>query len=230
MILTAVKKVKDKFVPATIQHIQKNRPKLFKFIISILYTVGIIGMSIPITRPIFQVLTPLHLLFSLGILLLFHTDWNKSFLLFALVAFTIGFGSEVMGVHTGFPFGNYSYGPVLGIKLFEVPLIIGVNWLILVYLSGHLLHQKIKTHWMAALLSAGLMVAIDFIIEPVAIALDFWSWESDIIPLSNYLGWFGTAFIIQMIYRKMNFQKANYISPYLLINLITFFAILNFIL
>jgi uncharacterized membrane protein len=230
MILTAVKKVKDRFVPATIQHIQQNRPRLFKFIVSILHIVGIIGMSIPKTQPIFQFLTPLHLILSLGILFLFHTDWNKSFGLFALAAFTIGFGSEVLGVHTGFPFGNYSYGPVLGTKLLEVPLIIGVNWLLLVYLSGNLLHKKIKNHWLAALLSAGLMVAIDFIIEPVAIALDFWSWESDIIPLSNYLGWFGTAFIIQLIYRKLNFQKANYISPYLLIHLITFFAILNFVL
>jgi len=230
MLLTAVKKVKDRFLPSLIQDIQQNRSSLFKFIISIFYLVGIIGMSIPAARPFFQILTPFHLLLSLGILLLFHTDWNKSFAVFALSAFTIGFGSEVMGVHTGFPFGNYSYGPVLGTKLFDVPLMIGVNWLILVYLSGHLLHRRIKNNWLAALLSAGLMVVIDFIIEPVAIALDFWNWESGIIPLSNYLGWFFIAFIIQMIYRMLNFQKANVISPYLLINLVTFFAILNFIL
>jgi uncharacterized membrane protein len=230
MISTAVKKVKDRFLPSVIQDIQQNRSSLFKFIISIFYLVGIIGMSIPAVRPFFQILTPFHLLLSLSLLLIFHKDWNKSFGLFAFLAFTIGFGSEVMGVHTGFPFGNYSYGPVLGTKLFEVPLMIGVNWLILVYISGHLLHSKIEKDWLASFLSAGLMVGIDFIIEPVAIALDFWTWESGVIPLSNYLGWFGIAFIIQLIYRKMNFQKTNVISPYLLINLVTFFAILNFIL
>jgi uncharacterized membrane protein len=230
MILTAVKKVRDKFLPSVIQEIQQNRSSLFKFIISIFYLVGIIGMSIPVARPFFQILTPFHLLLNLFVLLLFHKDWNKSFVVFTVLAFTIGFGSEVMGVHTGFPFGNYNYGSVLGTKLFEVPLMIGVNWLILVYISGHLLYNKIENDWLASFVSAGLMVGIDFIIEPVAIALDFWTWESGSIPLSNYLGWFGIAFIIQLIYRKMNFQKANVISPYLLINLVTFFVILNFIL
>jgi uncharacterized membrane protein len=230
MILTAVKKVKDRFLPSVIQEIQQNRSSLFKFIISIFYLVGIIGMSIPVFRPFFQTLTPFHLLLNLFVLLLFHKDWSKSFWVFMVFAITIGFASEVMGVHTGFPFGNYSYGSVLGTKLFEVPIMIGVNWLILVYISGHLFYNKIENDWLASFLSAGLMVAIDFIIEPVAIALDFWTWESGVVPLLNYVGWLGVAFIIQMIYRRMNFQKANVISPYLLINLATFFVILNFIL
>ena len=104
-----------------IQDIQEHKSGLFKWIISVFYLVGIIGMSIPSIRPFFQALTPFHLLLSLGILLLFHADWNKSFMVFSIMAFVIGFGSEVMGVHTGFPFGNYEYGDVLGIKVFEVP-------------------------------------------------------------------------------------------------------------
>lgn len=227
--MTTVKKSKTGSVSETVQEIQQKKSRLFIFVLSILYIVGIAGMSIPALRPIFQILTPLNLLLSLGVLMLFHADWNKSFVVFILLAFAIGFGSEVLGVHTGFPFGNYTYGPVLGPKLFEVPLMIGVNWLILVYLSGNLLHKRIKNHWLAAIGSAGLMVGIDFLIEPVAVALDFWSWESGIIPLSNYLGWFGTAFIIQLIYRKMKFQKANSISLFLLINIIVFFASLNII-
>jgi putative membrane protein len=227
--LTTIKKSKTGFLPETVQEIQQKKPRLFIFIVTVLHIVGIAGMSIPAVRPIFQILTPFNLLLSLGVLMLFHTDWNKSFLFFMLFAFTIGFGSEVLGVHTGFPFGNYSYGPVLGPKLFEVPLMIGVNWLILVYLSGNLLHERIKNDWLAAIGSACLMVGIDFLIEPVAVALDFWSWESGIIPLSNYFGWFGTAFIIQVIYRKMKFQKANSISLFLLMNIIIFFASLNII-
>lgn len=227
--MTTVKKSKTGFVSETVQEIQQKKSRLFIFVVSILHIVGIVGMSIPAVRPIFQILTPFNLLLSLGVLMLFHTHWNKSFIVFILLAFIIGFGSEVLGVHTGFPFGNYTYGPVLGPKLFEVPLMIGVNWLILVYLSGNLLHDRIKNHLLAGIGSALLMVGIDFLIEPVAVALDFWSWESGIIPLSNYLGWFGTAFIIQVIYRKMNFKKANSISLFLLINIIIFFASLNII-
>jgi putative membrane protein len=212
-----------------LQKIQEKRASLFKFIIFIFHLVGIIGMSIPNLRPFFQIMTPFHLLLSLGILLLFHSDWNKSFSFFAISAFLIGYGSEVLGVHTGFPFGNYHYGTVLGIQLFEVPLMIGVNWLLLVYLTGNLFSEKIKNNWLAAALGAGLMVGIDFLIEPVAIKLDFWSWERNEIPLSNYIGWLAIGYLIHLIFRKASFQKENPISSFLLINLIAFFIILNFI-
>ncbi|TVP47498.1 MAG: carotenoid biosynthesis protein [Mongoliibacter sp.] len=216
------------------KEVQKNSSqnyiKIFQIIISIFYLVGLIGMSIPSLRPYFQMLTPFHLLLNFGILLYFHKDWNYSFLIFIAVGFSLGYGSEVMGVHTGFPFGDYWYGDVLGWQLFEVPLMIGINWLILVYCTGNLFHEKISNDWLAAGLASLMMMLIDVIIEPVAVTLDFWKWESDIIPLSNFLGWLAVAFIIQLFYRKLNFNKKNAISWYLLFNLITFFAVLNFIL
>ncbi|MGY6520825.1 MAG: carotenoid biosynthesis protein [Mongoliitalea sp.] len=208
----------------------RQKQSLVKLVLSIVYIVGIVGMSIPAVRPIFQALTPLHLLFSLGILLLFHTDWSKAFIGFAVAAFGIGFMSEVSGVHTGFPFGNYIYGPVLGLKLWEVPLMIGVNWFLLIYTSGELLRRVISNKVMASLVGALVMTGIDYLIEPVAIALDFWTWEGDIIPLSNYLGWIGVSFLIQLIYHYVPFRKDNPLASYLLIHLIIFFAVLNFIL
>lgn len=212
-----------------LQETKKKLP-IVEAVITIIYLVGIIGMSIAEVRPYFQLLTPYQLLFTLGIMLFKHRDWNDSFIRFMAAAFLIGYGSEVSGIHTGFPFGNYQYGPVLGPQLFEVPIMIGVNWLILVYLTGTLLNKWIQNDVLAAVIGAFAMVMIDYAIEPVAIALDFWTWENDVIPLSNYLGWFGVAFIIQMIFRKADFIKENKITAYLLANLVAFFVILNFIL
>lgn len=216
-------------IESAVYAIRQNKSGLFKLIIFVFYLVGIIGMSLPVLKPYFQALTPFHLLLSLGILLLFHTDWNRSFILFSILAFLIGFGSEVLGVHTGFPFGNYAYGSVLGIKLLEVPLMIGVNWLLLVYLTGNIFEKKVNNDFFAAALGASLMVGIDFMIEPVAIGLEFWSWEEGVIPLSNYIGWFAVAYCIHLIYRKANFQKENLISGFLMLNLIIFFVVLNFV-
>ncbi|MCL6261122.1 carotenoid biosynthesis protein [Aquiflexum sp. TKW24L] len=213
----------------SIQEIQKHRIKLFKGVISAFYIFGIIGLSIPTVSPYFQMATPFTLILSLGILLLFHQGWNSAFGIFAVSAMVLGFASEVMGIHTGFPFGNYTYGKTLGLQLFEVPLVIGVNWLLLVYLTGNLFSSRIQNDWLAAVLATALMVAIDVIIEPVAINLDFWTWEGDVIPLSNYIGWFGVSFVIQIGYRKSVFFKENAISRYLLFNLVTFFTILYFI-
>jgi uncharacterized membrane protein len=200
-----------------------------RIIVVVFHIVGLIGMKIPSLLPIFQLLTPFHLLVCTTVLLVFHRDWNKNFILFLILSISLGFLSEVLGVKTGFPFGNYYYSEVLGLQLWEVPLIIGVNWFLLVYITGALFHEK-KPFFLAAILGAALLVLIDVLIEPVAVKLNFWQWEDDEIPLSNYIGWFGVAFILQCFYHGLNFQKENPMSDVLIISLIVFFAALNFIL
>lgn len=204
--------------------------QLFKAIIAIFYIVGILGMAIPALRPYFQILTPFHLILSTVILLLFHQDWNIKFYLFVLLAFLIGFAAEVIGVQTGLLFGEYTYGTVLGPKVLGVPLMIGVNWFLLVYVTGSLVAKYIGNDFIAAGLAAFIMVLLDIIIEPVAISLEFWTWHSEEIPLSNYIGWFGVAYLIQIIYRKLKFTRSNPIAPFLLLSLAIFFGILALIL
>ncbi len=198
-----------------------------KIIIVALHLVGIIGLSIPEYQDLFLTLTPTQLLSSLIIILVFHRGWTDAFPIFAAAAFWIGFGSEIIGIHTGYLYGNYVYGTTLGPKLWDVPLIIGVNWFILSYLTGSLF-RKIRNDYYAALLGAIAMTALDYIIEPVAVALDFWAWKYGTIPPTNYLGWVGVSFLIHLIYRKANFDKENPISAFLLMALIIFFAVLNF--
>lgn len=209
---------------------KKFNVQLFKAIIAIFYSVGILGMAIPYLRPYFQVLTPFHLILSTTILLTFHQEWNSRFYIFAVLAFSIGFFAEVIGVQTGLLFGDYTYGTVLGPKVLGVPLMIGVNWFLLVYSTGSWLVNYVENDFLAAGIAALLMVVLDFLIEPVAIALDFWTWHTEDIPLTNYIGWFGVAYLIQIIYRKMAFEKRNPIAPFLLLCLLAFFGILGLIL
>jgi uncharacterized membrane protein len=214
-----------KYVPS------RGEPQITKLLIAktlivALHLVGIIGLSLPEYQDFFLKLTPAQLLTSLILILAFHKGWNDAFPVFAAAAFWIGFGSEIIGIHTGYLFGDYVYGPTLGAKLWEVPIIIGVNWFILSYLTGSLFH-KIPNDYYAAFLAASAMTALDYIIEPVAVALDFWAWKFDIIPSTNYLGWMGVSFLIQLIYRKANFEKSNPIGVFLLMALIIFFAVLN---
>lgn len=197
-----------------------------KIVIVALHLVGIIGLSLPEFQDLFLKLTPVQLLTTLVLILVFHKGWNDAFPIFAAAAFWIGFGSEIIGIHTGYLYGDYVYGPTLGTKLWDVPIIIGVNWFILSYLTGSLFH-KIPNDYYAAFLAASAMTALDYIIEPVAVALDFWAWKLDIVPATNYLGWMGVSFLIQLIYRKANFEKSNPIGVFLLMALIIFFAVLN---
>lgn len=210
--------------------VKRNKLAIAKTIILILHLVGIGGLYWESSRPFFQLVTPLHLLLVTSILLYFHEAYNRWFILFVLSAFGIGMITEIIGVNTGLIFGDYSYGPVLGPKLMGVPLLIGVNWFLMVYLTGGVLYRRIGNDFLAAFAGAALMVVMDLNLEPVAVALNFWQWESSAIPFSNYLSWFLIALIIQLIFRKSPFHKENKLNFFLFINLLLFFFVLAIIL
>ena len=208
--------------------VQNNRLLIAKILVIALYAVGVLGLSLPAFREYFLMLTPAQLLLTLGLLLGFHKGWNDAFPIFATVAFWIGFGSELIGIHTGYIFGDYVYGPTLGPMLWEVPIIIGVNWFVLVYITGAVFHKVTSNDYLAAALGATAMLIVDYIMEPVAVALDMWYWKFEVIPAENYLTWFAVAFLIHLIYRKVKFDKENPLAALILISMILFFATLNF--
>ncbi|GAB3247411.1 hypothetical protein GCM10027347_03000 [Larkinella harenae] len=199
------------------------RPALTVLILA--YIAGVIGLQVPAVAPLFRSLVPFNLLASLALLLLFHTDWKPSFLFYCLLAAVFGFLIEVLGVHTGFVFGNYAYGPTLGWALWQVPLVIGVNWLMLTYCCGVICDQFPVPVYLKTISAASLMVLLDLLIEPVAIRLDFWSWLEPAIPIRNYLGWWVVSLIILAIWYGLPFRKQNRLAlPLLLLQFLFFIA------
>ncbi len=194
-------------------------------ILPLMYLAGLIGLNVPRTAPLFQALTPFNLVASLGMLLLFHTDFRPSFWGYCVVAFIAGFLVEVAGVHTGIIFGEYAYGEALGFKVAEVPLVIGINWLMLSYLCGSIADRLPVMLTVKILIAAGMMTLLDFVIEPVAVRLDFWQWQGGAIPLQNYLAWYGVSALLFLLYFKLPFRKKNVLAPLLLLLQFLFFAL-----
>lgn len=212
------------------QHTPLVSPKIRRIIFVILplmYLAGLIGLNIPVSAPLFQILTPFNLVASLVLLLLFHTDFRPSFWVYCAIAFSVGFGVEVAGVHTGVIFGHYAYGEVLGFKVLEVPLVIGANWLMLSYLCGSVTDRLPVSLTVKVMIAAGLMTLLDFVIEPVAVQLGFWQWQGDSIPLQNYLAWYVVSAALFLIYFKMPFQKKNGLAMILLVLQFLFFGLNN---
>lgn len=171
---------------------------LVRFII-IYYAIGLVGMIIPATHEIFKDLTPFSLLLSIFLLYLCHDKFSTRFWLTSLLILVLGFLAEAVGVETGRIFGEYHYGDTLGPKLFHAPLVIGVNWLMLVYCSLYIVRRFIETSYFRAIVAAAMMVVFDFALEPSAIALDMWSWTEGAVPLQNYLAWFIIAFLFNSL-------------------------------
>ncbi|WP_162054129.1 carotenoid biosynthesis protein [Pontibacter pamirensis] len=215
--------------PAVKHAVEKYRKYALPSAVAVLvifHCVGLWGLLFSGNPTYFQQLTPMNLLLTNVLLFSFHRQWNVAFVLFAVVVFAVGFLSEVLGVHTGLLFGSYSYGAALGLKLWEVPLLIGLNWLMLVYTTGHI-SNYLKLHWLAkALAGALLMVLLDYFIEPVAMQYDFWSWQGGSIPLSNFIGWFAVAFLLQLYFQKAYIFKKNKLAPYVYLVQLVFFICL----
>ncbi|MEL6864623.1 MAG: carotenoid biosynthesis protein [Bacteroidota bacterium] len=197
-------------------------------ILAILYTIGVIGIGWPI-HPDFALLTPLNLLFSLGLILWHHRPKNVALTFFLGICYLVGFGIEWLGVETGVIFGSYQYGPVLGWKFGHTPLMIGINWVLLVYCTASTLnHLAEDWHWLVKAFLGGLvMVSLDVLIEPVAIHFDFWYWEGNIVPIRNYVMWFVIAFPLLALAHKLLGAFQNKVAFALLIMQFLFFALLG---
>ncbi|MGB0521483.1 MAG: carotenoid biosynthesis protein [Flammeovirgaceae bacterium] len=213
---------------------EKYQYKIAVTVLIALHFFGFLGMRIEWMNEVlrqlspfesFTSLTPLNLLITLFLLLFFHKDWNRQAVFFCITAFTVGFLVEWIGVHTGWIFGEYWYGATLGWKIDQIPILIGVNWLILTYCVSGVVHRLEYPIYLKALATAVLMVFIDFLIEPVAIKFDFWQWQNETIPLSNYMGWLITAFVLSLLFHYLSFKKNNpLIIPILVCQVLFFLA------
>lgn len=204
----------------------RNQRLAFAFLIAT-HAAGAIGLIYEPTRALFQLLTPYNLILTGAIIFHFEKEKSKNYVLFILITAVIGFLIEVLGVSTGVIFGEYLYGETLGIKLLNVPLSIGLNWAILIYISGIVSNQVSNKPFTRVLVGATIMVVLDFLIEPVAIQYDFWNWTNMVVPVRNYLGWFLLSFILHLIFQKLNFEKSNPLAFKLLLIQFAFFSMLN---
>lgn len=193
----------------------------------IIYITGIIGLSIDQYQPRFSGLTPINLLISAIVLFLFHEKWKTRDIAAFWLVLAGGFAIELLGVKTNFIFGNYHYGNALGPEVSGTPLIIGLNWLILIYMA-YVITNTLNLHSIGqAILGAFLLTGFELALEPVAVQLDFWYWPNG-IPLQNFLAWWIISFIFLLSWRAIKIKATNSLAKYLFLIQFIFFLILNF--
>jgi len=187
------------------------------FWIALVHISGAIGM---LFKPdFFLPLTPLNLL-STALILLWLDEWKhlKAFSVIAILGWCI----EWVGVHTGAVFGPYHYGVNLGWKLSEIPLVIGVNWALLVvsfYQTFMMLWPKQSLMMRAACTATG-MVALDALIESVAPKVNFWSFDTPYPPLQNFIAWWIITYLLVLLVQVLKGWQKVTSSSYGLIFLI----------
>ncbi len=209
--------------------INKNQlnEKSLIILFAIFYLVGVVGHILPLTRKIMFNITPFVLLISsIIIYIYFETKQKDKFFIWVMATYFFTFAAEVIGANTGLLFGKYSYLNNLGFKLFNVPIVIGFNW-VFVTLGAILLALKLKQNiFITSLIAALITVIFDFILEPAAIKLQYWSWKDNIIPVYNYITWFVLSFLISYFYLKNKIYSKSLLPIFFLLIQTVFFSLL----
>ena len=181
--------------------------KEFRFdiiFVAVIHLAGIIGIRL--APEIFLKTSFVSIIIPLT-LYLYRINPIKIEWIIIFLVYLITFFSEWIGVNYGWLFGSYQYGDSLGFKIDGVPIIMGANWLLLGLVCRDVVKKIITNHWLIIIFSALLMVLIDTLIEPLSNRLDFWTWENNIIPFSNYRDWYLIALLNQYIFSFLKFKK-----------------------
>jgi len=107
------------------------------------------------------------------------------------------YGIEYVGATTGLPYGEFAYqiplGPMLfdtiplGLPVFFMPLVLNAYLLCLLLLGERARSAAVRVPVVIAA-----VVAVDLVLDPAAVALGFWAFESGSyygIPWLNFAGW-----------------------------------------
>ena len=138
----------------------------------------------------------------------------RGILVFTAICIVVGNLSENLSVTTGFPFGRYYFVNLMGPKLFHVPVLLGLAYIGMAYVSWMVARAILGTAGNSTagigflgvpLLASFIMTAWDLAQDPVwSTVLHGWIWMDGGrwfgVPISNYLGWLGTVFIIFMLF------------------------------
>lgn len=194
--------------------------------LGLLHLVGLLGF---LAQPsLFRGLVPLHLVACAALWAANKKQWDTVWATWCLSAGALGYLAEVLGVKTGLLFGQYAYGQTLGVALFDVPLVMALNWALLLALVaeiGVLVGEAGKLGAAArAGLGAALLVLLDLVMEPFATSQGLWTWEDTSVPLQNYVGWGVVSFVLLLPYHLLERRDVNPASVWLYLLQFAFFA------
>jgi len=180
-----------------------------------IYAVARVFQILPGKLPIVAVVT-LHVV-PLFLFALIHGAIGYrpiGILSFVAISLIVGNIFENVGVATGFPFGSYHFTDAMGPKVFHVPILLGLAYVGMGYLSwslgrvivGVLQSPLAGTRVVTVpLIASFIMVAWDFANDPVWTNINrLWIWKNGGpyfgVPVTNFFGWYLVIYVIYQLF------------------------------
>ncbi len=204
-------------------HSKINKQSSAIFVVWLFHLSAIIGVSLGYVD-FFVPKTYLNLSLMFGLLCWIYPILSFKKIVLTLVFFSVGFLVEYLGVHYGLLFGEYTYGENLGFKFKGVPLLIGVNWAMLILITGAISNALKIPVFFKIITGATLMVLLDVPMETVAPVFDYWTFAGNVAPLQNYVAWFIIAAFLHGIFQFTQLKGNLVFSKHLYVCQFIFFS------
>ncbi len=212
--------------------IQKSYEDIFIIILFVFFTAGLVFHIIPATYKYVLIITDISMLLTNSVVMYFllRAQADKKLLFWSIITFLLTYLTELAGIKTGAIFGSYEYGETMLIQVLNVPVVIAMNWVMLIIGSYSIAQRaKVKPIFIP-LISSLIVVGFDFVMEVVAMKLDYWQWEGNIVPLQNYIAWFiiSLTFTSMLALLKLRIEN-RIVQIYFLIQLLFFIGLRLFL-
>ena len=139
--------------------------------------------------------------------------WDNLFVFFG-ITFLISWTTETASIAAGFPFGNYHYTGLLGLRIGTVPLTIMPAYFVAGYLAwtmGAIFLGNLGTGiekrniFLVPFVASFIMLMWDYCADPISSTIHgAWIWEEGGpyhgVPISNFGGWYLTVFLIFQVF------------------------------
>jgi len=135
----------------------------------------------------------------------------KAAAVLAVIAGGGGLLAEVVGLHTGLPFGHYQYTASLGWRVAGVPMLIPLAWLMMAWPAFLVGRALARRPVFVVAVSAAALAVWDVFLDPQMVDEGYWTWFSPApslpgvegIPLTNFAGWLFVAIIVQAALHRL---------------------------
>ena len=144
------------------------------------------------------------------------------------VVTVIGFAAEVVGVHTGRPFGHYAYLAAAGPRVLGVPLSVPPAWTMMAWPSAVAARRLARSPGARVVVGTWALASWDLFLDPQMVDSRIWQWRSvgahlpgvPTVALTNYLGWLFVSLVISVVLQTFlasrdRFDDAQPIAIYL---------------
>ena len=123
----------------------------------------------------------------------------------------IGLAAELVGSHTGVPFGRYRYADTLGLRLAGVPLVIALGWLMMAWPAALAARRLVTGRLARVVVGAWALAAWDLFLDPQMVDAGHWAWAHPdphlpgvaTVPLTNLAGWLAVSIPVSVLLQRV---------------------------